>query len=93
MSDDHAAGRFKIVNKLGLHARAATKLVQLAASFPCEVEVAREDQAANGKSVMGVLLLCGSRGTVLEVRATGERAKECVKAIGELISSKFGEPS
>jgi phosphocarrier protein HPr len=88
-----ASGKFKITNKLGLHARAATKLVQLAASFPCDVEVAREDQAANGKSVMGVLLLCGSRGTVLEVRATGERANECVKAIGELISSRFGEPS
>jgi phosphocarrier protein HPr len=91
--NDRASGRFKIVNKLGLHARAATKLVQLAASFPCDVEVAREDQAANCKSVMGVLLLCGSRGTVLEVRATGERAQECVKAIGELISGRFGEPS
>ena len=40
---------------------------------------------------MGVLLLCGSKGTVLEVRATGERAEECVKAIGELIADKFGE--
>ena len=86
-------GRFKIVNKLGLHARAATKLVQLAAKFPCEVEVARDDQVANGKSVMGVLLLCGSRGTVIEVRATGERADECVNAIGELIAGRFGEPS
>ncbi len=93
MNGEHASGKFKIMNKLGLHARAATKLVQLAASFPCDVEVAREDQAANGKSVMGVLLLCGSRGTVLEVRATGARAAECVKAIGELISNRFGEPS
>ena len=49
-----AIGRFQIVNQLGLHARAATKLVQLASKFPCEVEVARDDQAANGKSVMGV---------------------------------------
>jgi phosphocarrier protein len=86
-----AAGRFTVVNRLGLHARAATKLVQLASKFPCDVEVAREDQAANGKSVMGVLLLCGSKGTVLEVRATGERAKECVDAIGALIADKFGE--
>jgi phosphocarrier protein len=90
---DRAVGRFKIVNTLGLHARAATKLVQLASRFPCEVEVAREDQAANGKSVMGVLLLCGSKGTVIEVRASGERAEECVQAIGELIAGKFGEPS
>ncbi len=86
-----AAGRFTIVNQLGLHARAATKLVQLASKFPCEVEVARDDQMANGKSVMGVLLLCGSKGTVIDVRAKGERSEECVKAIGELIAAKFGE--
>jgi len=86
-----AYGRFTIVNQLGLHARAATKLVQLASRFPCDVEVAREDQSANGKSVMGVLLLCGSKGTVIEVRARGESADECVKAIGELIANRFGE--
>jgi phosphocarrier protein len=86
-----ASGRFTIVNQLGLHARAATKLVQLASKFPCDVEVSREDQNANGKSVMGVLLLCGSKGTVLEVRASGERAAECVTAIGDLIADRFGE--
>ena len=86
-----AAAKFTIKNQLGLHACAATKLVQLAAKFPCDVEVARGDQIANGKSVMGVLLLCGSKGTVIDVRAKGERADECVKAIGELINDKFGE--
>ncbi|MGH7297205.1 MAG: HPr family phosphocarrier protein [Polyangiaceae bacterium] len=86
-----ANGRFTVVNRLGLHARAATKLVQLATKFPCDVEVTREDQTANGKSVMGVLLLCGSKGTVLEVSATGERADECVQAIGALIADRFGE--
>jgi phosphocarrier protein HPr len=93
MSEQVASGKFTIVNELGLHARAATKLVQLATKFPCEVEVAREEQSANGKSVMGVLLLCGSRGTVIEVRARGEGAEECVKAIGELIANRFGEAS
>jgi phosphocarrier protein len=87
----NATGRFTIVNQLGLHARAATKLVQLASKFPCEIEITREDQNANGKSVMGVLLLCGSKGTVLEVRAVGDRAQECVDAIGELIAGRFGE--
>ncbi len=87
----HAQGRFTIVNQLGLHARAATKLVQLASRYPCEVEIVREDQSANGKSVMGVLLLCGSKGTVLEVHATGEKAAECVDAIGDLIANCFGE--
>jgi phosphocarrier protein len=86
-----SVAHFKIINQLGLHARAATKLVQLASKFPCEVEVSRDDQSANGKSVMGVLLLCGSKGTVIEVRATGERAEECVQAIGELIANRFGE--
>lgn len=86
-----ATGRFTIVNQLGLHARAATKLVQLASKFPCEIEITREDQNANGKSVMGVLLLCGSKGTVLEVRAIGDRAQECVDAIGDLIAGRFGE--
>lgn len=89
MSD--ASAKFTIVNQLGLHARAATKLVQLASKFPCEVEVARGDQSANGKSVMGVLLLCGSKGTIIDVRAKGERSQECVTAIGELIANKFGE--
>jgi len=88
---NEAAEKFEIVNKLGLHARAATKLVQLASKFPCEVEVARDEQTANAKSVMGVLLLCGSRGTVIEVRAKGDRADECVKAIGALIKDRFGE--
>jgi phosphocarrier protein HPr len=90
---ESAAGKFTIVNNLGLHARAATKLVQLAVRFHCDVELVRDDQTANAKSVMGVLLLCGSRGTVIEVRARGERAQECVDAIGALIADKFGEPN
>ncbi|HTB79021.1 MAG TPA: HPr family phosphocarrier protein [Polyangiaceae bacterium] len=88
---NESSARFKIINQLGLHARAATKLVQLASKYPCDVEVARDDQSANGKSVMGVLLLCGSKGTVIEVRAKGERADECVQAIGALIADRFGE--
>ena len=68
---------FTIVNQRGLHARAATKLVQLAGSYPCEVTVVGPDgQGANAKSVMGVLLLCGSKGTVVEVRRTGAAADE-----------------
>lgn len=88
-----AESDFTIINTLGLHARAATKLVQTACKFPCEVEVLRDDQVANGKSVMGVLLLCGARGTVITVRARGPRSDECVKAIGDLILARFGEES
>jgi phosphocarrier protein HPr len=90
---DRASAKYPIVNDLGLHARAATKLVQLASKYPCEVILSHEGQSANAKSVMGVLLLCGSKGTVVEVTATGAQADECVKAIGELIASRFGEPS
>jgi phosphocarrier protein len=90
---NRATGKFTIVNELGLHARAATKLVQLATRYPCEVVVSHGGQHANAKSVMGVLLLCGSKGTVVEVTATGERAQECVDAIGKLIADRFGEPS
>lgn len=87
-----ARGKYQVRNKLGLHARAATKLVQLASKFPCDIVVSREGQAANAKSVMGVLLLCGSKGTHLDIEATGDRCDEAVRALGELIDARFGEP-
>lgn len=86
-----AEGTFEVVNKLGLHARAASRLVQLASSYPCEILLRRERQEVNAKSVMGVLLLCGAKGTKLTVVANGERAREAVTSIGELIASRFGE--
>ena len=89
---EEASGQFTIINVKGLHARAATKLVLLAGRYPCEVTVSGPDgQSANAKSVMGVLLLCGSQGTVIEVRARGEKSDEVVAAIGELIRDRFGE--
>lgn len=92
-SDETATAKFTIVNARGLHARAATKLVQLAGKFPCDISVSGPDgQAANAKSVMGVLLLCGSVGTVIEVNARGPRSVEVVEAIGKLIADRFGEP-
>ena len=84
-------GTFLVKNKLGLHARAATKLVQLASKYPCDILVSRAGQAANAKSVMGVLLLCGSKGTNLDIEATGESAAEAVLSIGQLIDNRFGE--
>lgn len=86
-----ARGTFEVINRLGLHARAATKLVQLASRFDCEVHVSREDQRANAKSVMGVLLLCGAKGTSITVEACGADASAAVRAIGELIGDRFGE--
>ena len=91
-SVDGPAAADAFVGLLGLHARAATKLVQLASRFPCDVSVGREGQTANAKSVMGVLLLCASKGTYLDVIARGDRCEECIGAIGELIAGRFGEP-
>jgi phosphocarrier protein len=85
------SGTFEIVNELGLHARAATKLVQLASRHRAEIELVKDGQRANAKSVMGVLLLCGAKGTKLMVEASGEDAEEAVSAIGRLIAERFGE--
>jgi phosphocarrier protein HPr len=92
VQDSACEGRFEVVNEFGLHARAATKLVQLAGRFRSEIEVRNGAQAANAKSVMGVLLLCGAKGTTLDVRASGADAAEAVQAIGRLIADRFGEP-
>jgi phosphocarrier protein HPr len=84
---------FEIVNKLGMHARAATKLVQTASRFRSDVQIEKDGHVANAKSVMGVLLLCGHQGSMITVSARGEDASEAVDAIGALIASRFGEPS
>ncbi len=86
-----SSGTFEVRNKLGLHARAATKLVQLASKYPCEISVSRAGQASNAKSVMGVLLVCGSKGTKLDIEATSYEAAEAVLKLGEVIDNRFGE--
>lgn len=86
-----ARGTFEIVNERGLHARAATKLVQLASRFAAEVDLEKDGQRANAKSVMGVLLLCGAKGTRVTVIADGADESDAVAAIGALIAARFGE--
>ena len=80
-----------IQNELGLHARAATKLVQLATKYPCEVTLTKDGHEVNGKSIMGVLMLVASKGTWVTLKAKGDRAQEAVDAIAALIDDKFGE--
>lgn len=82
-----------IVNDLGLHARAASKLVQLASKYPVEVHIGREDMMVNAKSIMGVLMLAASKGTELVVVATGSDGdvKAAVDALVGLIADRFGE--
>ena len=84
---------FEIVNKLGMHARAATKLVQTASRYRSDVQLEKDGHVANAKSVMGVLLLCGHQGSKITVSARGEDAADAVDAIGTLIADRFGEPS
>ncbi|MEO6777679.1 MAG: HPr family phosphocarrier protein [Kofleriaceae bacterium] len=88
---DTAAQVVTIINERGLHARAATKLVQLAAKYPCEVALEKDGHEVNGKSIMGVLMLVASKGTTLTVKAKGDKASEAVVEIVKLINDKFGE--
>ncbi|MGE5182747.1 MAG: HPr family phosphocarrier protein [Acidobacteriota bacterium] len=81
----------KIQNELGLHARAATKLVQLASKYPCEVTLTKDGHEVNGKSIMGVLMLVASKGSTVLIRAKGDREAEAVEAIVALVDDKFGE--
>jgi phosphocarrier protein len=82
-----------IVNDLGLHARAASKLVQLTNKFPVEIKIGREDMTVNAKSIMGVLMLAAAKGTELTVIADGDevQANAALDAIAQLINERFGE--
>ena len=80
-----------ICNQLGMHARAATRFVQLASKYPCEVSVVKDSQRVNGKSIMGVLMLVASLGTVITIETKGDRAQEAADALAELVRNRFGE--
>ena len=82
---------FTILNELGLHARAATRFVQTANKYTAEVEVEKDGQRVNGKSIMGVLMLVAAKGSTITVRSHGEDAEAMMSAIGNLIRNKFGE--
>lgn len=82
---------FDILNRLGLHARAAAQLVRVANGFSSEIHVVKDGMEVNGKSIMGVLMLAAPKDTRILIRATGLDAEEAVAAIGELIARKFGE--
>lgn len=80
-----------ICNELGMHARAATKFVQLASTFPCDVFVEKDGNEVNGKSIMGVLMLVASMGTVINIRTRGARAEDAGQALARLVADRFGE--
>jgi phosphocarrier protein len=80
-----------IINKLGLHARAAAKFVTLASSFSSEIDLSKDNQTVNGKSIMGVMMLAASRGTLLTLTTKGVDENEAITRIEELVLNKFGE--
>ena len=80
-----------ITNKLGLHARAAAKLVALASKFTSEVQLRKNNQEVNAKSIMGVMMLAASQGTGIRLEAEGEDAEAALDALEELVNNRFGE--
>ncbi len=80
-----------ITNKLGLHARAAAKLVHTASAFTSEIFIGTENEEVNAKSILGILTLAATKGTPLVVRAEGADEQAAVDAIAALFADKFGE--
>ena len=80
-----------VVNKLGLHARAAAKFVTAASAFSSNVDISKNGQSVNGKSIMGVMMLAASRGTELIIMTHGEDEVEAADSLVSLIENRFGE--
>lgn len=80
-----------IINKLGLHARAATKFANTASQFSSRIEVRCNGKNVDGKSIMSLMLLAAAKGTELELGAEGEDQDEALHALLDLIADKFGE--
>jgi phosphocarrier protein len=81
----------EIKNKLGLHARAAAKLVHTAARFKSDIKIRKGDEEVDGKSILGILLLAAGRGSVITLKADGEDERDALDAIEKLIDAKFDE--
>ncbi len=87
----HAHATSRIVNRLGLHARAAAKLVRLASRFESEILLRAGPREADAKSIMAVMMLAATEGTDLEIDARGEDAEQALQSIRALIAGRFGE--
>ena len=81
----------EIINKLGLHARASTKLTQTASQYKSEVWLERSNRRVNAKSIMGVMMLAASKGSRIVVEASGADEAEAVESLLVLINNRFGE--
>ena len=91
MTDNTVNIRLKILNEKGLHARAAAKFVELVGTFDVSLVVKKDNLEASGDSIMGLLMLAASRGTEIELVASGLEAAETLSALSDLIKNLFGE--
>lgn len=80
-----------IINKLGLHARAAAKLINTTGQFSSQIRIAKDGREVDGKSIMSVMMLAASKGTDLVIRADGDDEQAAIDAIEALIGDYFGE--
>ena len=80
-----------IKNQLGLHIRAASKLVEVANKYQADINIRYQDRIINGKSIMGLMTLAAKQGTELEIIASGQQASETITALTNLIDGRFGE--
>lgn len=82
---------YEIINQLGLHARAAAKLVGISSKFKCDIYIQKGQAQVSGKSILGVMTLAASKGTTVTVTCKGDDEAAALDAIGDLIADRFGE--
>ena len=81
----------EIINKHGLHARAAAQLVQLASGFNSHIEIEKDGKRINGKSIMGVMMLAASKGSTITLHAAGDDEQDSIDKLCQLINDRFNE--
>ena len=82
---------FTVTNKLGIHARPAAQFVKTASTFACDIQVEKDDEQADGKSIMGLMMLAAGHGSILMITTDGDDAEAALDALGELIARNFEE--
>ncbi len=86
-----ASRNIEIINKLGMHARAAAKFVKLATSFDSNIDIEKDSRRVNAKSIMGVMMLAANKGSTVTLYASGSDAEQSLDALEQLINDRFDE--